>query len=155
VWLLFAYAPMGQWVLVATWWLLLFFFDLEISLEISPNRNMAHQHQQHVDCADCCASCHTTCVRTLAHCLKQGGAHVEPAHLQLLQDCIAVCQVCSDMCARGSCGTDLCAKMCALCSEACARCAQSCDKINDAQMKACAEACRRCAEDCATCCKKK
>jgi hypothetical protein len=29
------------------------------------------QHQ-HADCADCCASCHTTCVRTLAHCLKQG-----------------------------------------------------------------------------------
>ena len=59
------------------------------------------EHQEHsTDCADRCASCHTTCVRALAHCLKQGGAHADASHLQLLQDCIAICQVCSDMCAR-------------------------------------------------------
>ncbi len=111
------------------------------------------EHQEHsTDCADRCASCHTTCVRALAHCLKQGGAHADASHLQLLQDCIAICQVCSDMCARG---TDLCSKICSLCSEACIRCAQSCDKINDAQMKACADVCRRCAQECGSCCRKK
>merc|ERR1712093_315628 len=76
------------------------------------------------DCSGCCSSCHTTCLVTLTHCLKKGGAHAEPEHIQRLLDCIAICQTCSDLSARGS---FMCSKMCELCAETCARCAQSCE----------------------------
>merc|ERR1711991_1170681 len=78
------------------------------------------------DCSDCCSSCRTMCLKTLSHCLKKGGAHAEGEHIQLLLDCITICQACSDLSARGS---SVCLSMCKVCSETCARCAKSCDAL--------------------------
>merc|ERR1712065_8071 len=68
------------------------------------------------DCSDCCSSCYTMCLKTLSHCLKKGGDHAKGEHIQILLDCIAICQSCADLSARGS---SACAKMCEVCSEAC------------------------------------
>jgi hypothetical protein len=93
-----------------------------------------------------CLSCHSMCEQTLAHCLKQGGRHVEAERLQALMDCIAICQTSASFMMRGS---EFHHQTCAVCSDVCERCAESCEKLpNDAQMRACAEACRKCADSC-------
>lgn len=104
--------------------------------------------EQHVDlrtCAKECNNCHAVCQQTLAHCISQGGKHVEERHLQILLDCIDACGACASICNRNS---QNCEGVCRACAELCRLCADSCDAFDDDQMKQCAEACRRCADHC-------
>lgn len=44
-------------------------------------------------CIDDCYKCYQTCVKTVSHCIKMGGEHVEPEYLTLMKDCAAICKV--------------------------------------------------------------
>ncbi len=105
-----------------------------------------HQTQEMKTCADDCTECRRVCEQTLAYCLEQGGDHAKPSHVQLLRDCIAMCEVCASACDRGS---ENCATICKSCAEICKACADDCASFSgDDQMQACAEACRKCAKSC-------
>jgi hypothetical protein len=98
------------------------------------------------DCIDACTNCHQVCLTTISHCLQMGGAHAEPAHIRLLQDCVQICQTSADFMLRMS---DLHGLTCGVCAEVCERCAQDCERFtDDAAMQACAETCRACAASC-------
>lgn len=96
-------------------------------------------------CIQMCQECHTTCLKTLAYCLSQGGEHTEKGHLTTLQDCAQICQTSADFMLRES---HLHQHTCQACAEICQHCAEHCSKMNDEQMQRCAETCRRCAESC-------
>jgi hypothetical protein len=113
---------------------------------------MTHQHQmshtsaEMQECIDNCTACHAVCLSTMQHCIQMGGAHVEPAHLALMQDCAQICATSADFMLRGS---EFHRHTCGVCAEICARCADDCAKFgDDTMMQQCAEACRRCAESC-------
>lgn len=99
------------------------------------------------DCHDTCQHCHDVCLQAIAHCLRQGGAHAEEAHLRLLMDCAEICQTSAHFLLRES---ELHAVTCRACAEICERCAEDCERFgaDDEQMRPCAEACRACAESC-------
>ncbi len=97
-------------------------------------------------CIQLCHDCETMCQLTLMYCLGQGGTYAEAAHIRLLLDCIAICQICTGLMARDS---DFAGRSCTLCADLCDRCAASCEQFTgDAQLAACAQTCRRCAESC-------
>lgn len=91
-------------------------------------------------------NCQSICVQTIQYCLQMGGSHVEPSHMQLLQDCAEICETTGTMLLRASPQHN---QVTAACADICERCARSCDRFaGDAQMKACADACRHCAAAC-------
>ena len=97
-------------------------------------------------CIQNCIQCHQVCLHLIQHCLQKGGAHAEPAHIRLLQDCAQICSTSADFMIRGS---DIHGRTCAVCAEACLACAADCERFaDDEMMKNCAEICRRCAESC-------
>jgi hypothetical protein len=99
-----------------------------------------------VDTASEAQSCQLICVQSIQHCLQMGGAHVEPSHMQLMQDCAEICETTATFLLRGSPHHN---QVTAACANVCELCAESCDRFKgDAQMKACAEECRRCAAAC-------
>lgn len=103
-------------------------------------------NEQTQQCTRLCQECHNTCLETLRHCLIEGGAHAEPAHIELLLDCVTICQTSADFMLRRS---PRHGPTCAVCSEICEACARDCDRLgDDGQMKLCADACRRCAQEC-------
>lgn len=99
--------------------------------------------------ADCCLTnctgCAKTCEETLAYCLKKGGKHAAPEHINILKDCIAMCKACSDLSSRNS---PLAARLHALCAEACRKCAESCESLEDEKLAKCVEECKTCAKSC-------
>lgn len=101
-------------------------------------------------CEQNCTACVSICEKTLASCIQKGGAHVAPAHLEALLDCIDSCRTSAAFLARGS---ALHKQSCELCAAACQRCADSCNQMaDDSQMKACAAACLACVASCKACC---
>jgi hypothetical protein len=123
-------------------------------LRIHSNKEglMAHETATHLSpelqrCIDECLHCYATCEATTAHCLEQGGKHVESVHMRLLADCAAICRTSAGFMLRGS---NLHHRVCALCAEICRSCAESCDRVdpNDQMMKDCAAQCRSCADSC-------
>jgi hypothetical protein len=98
-------------------------------------------------CIDDCSKCSQSCVMTIAHCLKEGGMHSEPQHINLLKDCAEVCKLSEGYMLRQS---ENHMAACGLCAEICIKCAKDCEEMahNDVQMMSCAEDCRRCAESC-------
>lgn len=97
-------------------------------------------------CIDNCLACYRVCAQTTAHCLIQGGAHSEAAHVRLLHDCSEICRTSADFMLRGS---AMHAATCAACAVVCQECARSCRSMaDDAQAVICAEACERCARSC-------
>lgn len=104
---------------------------------------MAHNtNHSMAECITNCTDCHRICLETITRCLTTGGNHAEVKHLQLLMDCVASCNACTNSMIRGS---EHHAHFCGLCEKICTACAESCEKTGD---KACAEACRKCAESC-------
>lgn len=98
------------------------------------------------DCTETCKKCRTTCEETLFRtCLEEGGAHMEPSHVRIMTDCIAICQAAADSMVRGS---DQHVVFCRACADICEACARSCEKIDSAEMKACAQECYDCATKC-------
>lgn len=96
---------------------------------------------------DDCNKCRTACLMTINHCLKMGGVHVEPRHMNLLKDCAEICKSSENFMLRDSEHAEC---ICEECARICEQCAESCEKIdpNDAQMSECAKMCRECATSC-------
>lgn len=90
--------------------------------------------------------CEAICVQTVQYCLEVGGAHADPVHLRLMQDCADICDTTMKIVQRGAPHHDMTA---AACAQLCDLCAASCERfIGDAQLKACANQCRLCAAAC-------
>jgi len=97
-------------------------------------------------CIEACQASHDACIETMQHCLRQGGAHADPEHIRLLNDCADICRTSADFMLRMS---DLHAEVCALCAEICEQCADDCERFpDDAAMQRCAGICRTCATSC-------
>ncbi len=74
--------------------------------------------------------------------LDLGGAHASRDHVDIMTDCIEICQTAADFMVRRS---PLHIATCAACAEVCEACAGSCDAVGDHD---CAQACRTCAISC-------
>jgi hypothetical protein len=89
--------------------------------------------------------CYHVCTETSQHCLKMGGKHAEPEHLNLMMDCAKICLTTADFLMRNSRNSsalgDLCARICEACAD-------DCQKLDGEEMKRCAEVCRTCATTC-------
>jgi hypothetical protein len=108
--------------------------------------HMTNMDENMKNCIEACNECRDECETTLfQHCLKQGGKHVEQAHVKLMADCIEICQTATHFMLRGS---DQHKAVCGICADICEACAESCEKIGSEEMKNCAEACRQCAKTC-------
>jgi hypothetical protein len=98
------------------------------------------------DCIDDCTDCRNTCKEVLfQHCFEIGGRHVEKKHVNLMVDCIEICQMTANLLLRGS---ESAPKLREICADICERCAASCDDLRDEEMLRCAETCRNCADMC-------
>lgn len=93
--------------------------------------------------------CGAICSRTINYCLEMGGEHASKAHINLLMDCVNICEVAANFAIRDS---NSYQQVCRLCAEICTRCADACDAFgkDDQNMQHCAQACRQCAEVCHT-----
>lgn len=110
--------------------------------------HMNHMDETMKDCIVTCNECRDECEATLfEHCLKMGEDHVEQKHVQLMADCIEICQTAAHFMLRGSTQH---ASVCGTCAEICDACADSCEELDGEEMKNCAETCRKCAESCRT-----
>ena len=90
--------------------------------------------------------CETMCVQTVQYCMIMGGAHTEPSHMQLLQDCADICETAARIVSRGS---PRHRELATACANVCDLCAAACEKfIGDPHMKACANQCYLCASAC-------
>ncbi|WP_437300294.1 four-helix bundle copper-binding protein [Sorangium sp. So ce426] len=96
-------------------------------------------------CISACLDCHELCKKMVIHCLRQGGAHAEPGHVEIMLDCAEICQMSAHFMLRGS---PLLGRTCEVCAEVCDRCASECDRFDDERTNMCAEVCRACAEAC-------
>jgi hypothetical protein len=105
---------------------------------------MAHQRDTNVEIM---SECHDICLKTLSHCLQQGGRYAQADHITLLLGCAEICQTSADFMLRNS---DLHARTCEVCAEVCERCAEDCESLagDDQIIRDCAEICRRCAKAC-------
>ncbi|PJJ99519.1 ferredoxin [Lysobacteraceae bacterium NML91-0213] len=112
-----------------------------------PHDHASTQPGQHDDCIEACTRCHAICLETIAHCLRQGGRHVEPAHMTLMMACADICRTSADTMLRGA---DVHVHTCAACAAICRACAESCAALADGDpaMQRCADACAECARHC-------
>lgn len=98
------------------------------------------------ECIGNCNQCADVCREALEYCQNKGGAHADPKHLQLLQDCIKICETAADFMQRES-GNH--PAICEVCANICEQCAESCEAMGDDEiMQKCAEICRMCARSC-------
>lgn len=97
-------------------------------------------------CIEDCLECFKVCAETITHCLSKGGMHAKPEHIQLLKDCVKICNTSAEFVLGQS---EFESRVCDVCAEVCERCAEDCEKFEDDKaMAVCAEICRRCAESC-------
>ncbi len=115
-----------------------------MAMAMSPAVEKDEDTQQ---CISDCLFCHGVCLETAVdYCLKMGGRHADPDHIQVMLDCSEICQISADFMLRGSAFST---RICDICAEIENRCADSCDQfVNDERMKACADVCRRAAQSC-------
>src|SRR4051794_22134048 len=100
-----------------------------------------HPDPEMQQCIENCQTCHTLCLQMITHCLDQGGAHAEAAHIRLLLDCAEICQTSANFMLRNS---DLHAETCRACAVICQRCAVDCERFKeDSEMQNCAQSCHR------------
>jgi hypothetical protein len=97
------------------------------------------------ECLKDSLDCYQTCSETIMRCLKMGGKHSEPEHLNLLLDCAKICSTNADFVLRNS---TYYPQICGVTADICDECADTCDRFDDDFMKECASVCRRCAESC-------
>lgn len=90
--------------------------------------------------------CAETCMRTVRHCLTEGGEHAATEHITMLLDCADICQLSNAAMARESRHHG---DICTLCATICEDCATDCESFeNDEKMAECAASCRSCAAAC-------
>lgn len=95
-------------------------------------------------CVDACLRCYQICLGTVtAHCLKQGGEHAAPSHIQLMLSCSETCRASAHVMILGSSHHK---HLCAECAEICEDCARECERLGE--MDECIDACRACARSC-------
>jgi hypothetical protein len=97
------------------------------------------------ECLKDSLDCYQTCSETIMRCLKMGGKHAEPEHINLLLDCAKICSTNADFILRNS---TYYSQTCGITADICDECADTCDRFKEDFMKECAGACRRCAESC-------
>ena len=106
-------------------------------------------HDTHAElerCAQACHECEDVCLAMVPHCLARGGEHADPAHINLLLDCIAICAASYNLLNRNS---FMHIATCRACAEICEACGRDCEQLgDDPQMLLCAETCFRCADSC-------
>lgn len=108
--------------------------------------NFSHLSQKTQHCIEHCLECHKTCSELISYCLKKGGMHAEPKHIQTLLACADICSTSAHFMMWES---DLQGRVCGICADACFECAQDCERMSDDEMmKVCAQVCRGCAETC-------
>jgi len=91
-------------------------------------------------------TCRDVCQTTFfSHCLESGGDHLNPSHVKIMLDCIAICQVTADSLRRSS---PMHAYICKLTALVCDQCAKSCEAVGGMEMQNCAKVCRDCAASC-------
>ncbi|MGO4741290.1 four-helix bundle copper-binding protein [Bosea sp. 2KB_26] len=95
-------------------------------------------------CIDECLRCYQTCLGMITnHCLRLGGAHAAPEHIQLMLTCAETCRASAQIMIIGSPHHK---RLCTDCADICENCAAECKRIGN--MDDCVQACRRCAERC-------
>lgn len=96
------------------------------------------------ECIAICWDCHTICLAmATGHCLRMGGAHARPEHLQTMHACADTCQAAANaMIMRSA----LHKEVCALCADVCDACIASCKDLGE--MDECIAACKRCKDSC-------
>ena len=99
----------------------------------------------HDACADLCKKCSDMCSKNLSAFQKKGGKYADTTLLNLLKDCIKICDTNSDFKGRSSKNGTLVDKACA---DICHKCAKSCEALNDPNLKDCIALCNQCAESC-------
>lgn len=97
------------------------------------------------ECIHDSLECYQSCTETRRRCLKLGGKHAEPEHINLLVDCARICSINADFMLRDS---TYYPQICALAADICDECADTCERFDDSFMQECAVTCRRCAESC-------
>jgi hypothetical protein len=96
-------------------------------------------------CITHCMDCYRMCIETaMTHCLRAGGAHVEPSHFRLMINCADLCRATADFLLSES---EFEARICALCADVCEACAASCREVGE--MEDCVLACEICSGSCA------
>lgn len=95
-------------------------------------------------CIEDCERCHRVCFSmAMAHCLEQGGSHVEPGHFRLMTLCAELCHLTADAMLANF---NLHEELCRACSRVCAECAKSCRELDG--MEECVDACEHCSRSC-------
>lgn len=90
--------------------------------------------------------CAEVCLYTHSYCMRQGGEHTEPMHMNIMMDCVEICETMSKFALRESENLHLLMDACA---EICRQCAESCEEFKDDEtMATCAQTCRECQEAC-------
>jgi hypothetical protein len=99
----------------------------------------------HDACADLCKKCSSMCSNNLSDFQKKGGKYADAARLNLMRDCIKICQTNADFKARDSANGAAVDKACA---DICHKCAKECQALNDPNLKDCIALCNQCADVC-------
>lgn len=101
------------------------------------------------NCIKLCWTARDTCQTTMSqHCLPKGGEHAAGRHIEMMIDCIQICQVAADYMTRSS---PMHAAITSACAVICDTTADSCETFTvDKEMLHCAEVCRACAHACRT-----
>src|SRR5271156_5316883 len=96
-------------------------------------------------CASMCGDCSTMCKKNLESFLKKGGKYAEPERVNLMKDCIKICDTNADFLKRKSANSD---KTDDACADICKKCATKCEELNDPKLKDCISMCKDCASAC-------
>ena len=99
-------------------------------------------------CMSECSHCADVCTKQLATFEKKGGKYADEKKLNLLRDCIKMCQLNADFKQRGS---TFAAATDKLCADVCTSCAKMCKELNDPSLKECIASCESCASCCSSC----
>lgn len=105
---------------------------------------MHHTIPKMQSCIDECLRCYQVCLgMSTNHCLKTGGTHAAPEHIQLMLACAEICRASAQVMIIGSSHHK---HLCAECADICEDCANECERIGE--MDHCVQACRSCADSC-------
>jgi hypothetical protein len=97
-------------------------------------------------CARMCTDCSSMCKKNLESFLKKGGKYAEPERVNLMKDCIKICDTNADFLSRKSANSGTTDDACA---DICKKCAAKCEELNDPKLKECIAMCKDCASACA------
>ncbi len=85
------------------------------------------------------------CSKNLAAFQKKGGKYADAERLNLMRDCIKICDTNADFKNRNSANGAAIDKVC---SDICHSCAKECEALNDPKLKDCIALCNQCADAC-------